>query len=180
LKPQIEKKNKIVQELATMATQAHIGILADFTGLTVRSMGQLRRMVKEASGEVKVVKNTLLTRAAAAPGSLLAPLTSQFTGPNALTLGYADPVALAKILVKFAQEQPLLKIKGGALGGQVLSVQDIEALSKLPGREVLLAQLLGLLQGVPTALVMVLAGVIRKLLHVLEAIKAQKEKAVSN
>ena len=71
------------------------------------------------------------------------------TGPNALTLGYDDPVAVTKVLIKFAQEQPLFKIKGGVLGGQALTPQGLEAPSKLPAREVLLAQLLGVLQGVP-------------------------------
>jgi large subunit ribosomal protein L10 len=78
------------------------------------------------------------------------------------------------VLIKFAQDKPQLAIKGGALGGQALSVQDLEALSKLPAREVLLAQLLGVLQGVPTALVTVLAGVIRNLLNVLVALKDKK------
>ncbi len=173
LKPQIEKKEKIVRDIQEKVAQAQIGILADFTGLSVSALGQLRRQVKEVSGEVKVAKNTLLKRAAAIDGSLIASLTSQMTGPNALTLGFADPVALAKTLVKFAQEKPLFKIKGGAMGSQVLTRQDIDTLSKLPGREVLLAQLLGVMQGVPTALVTVLTGVIRNLLNLLVARKEQ-------
>ncbi len=107
---------------------------------------------------------------------------SHFTGPNAITLGYADPVALAKILTKFAQEKPQLAIKAAVLGGQVLTVKELEALSKLPSREVLLAQLLGVLQGVPTALVTVLAGVIRGLLNVLVAYRdkrAESEETVA-
>ena len=97
-----------------------------------------------------------------------------FTGPNALTLGYADPVALAKIMTKFAQEKPQLEIKAAVLSGQLLSAKDLEALSKLPAREVLLAQFLGVLNGVPTALVTVLAGVIRNLLNVLVAYQDKK------
>ena len=119
------------------------------------------------------MKNTLLRRAAA-DDSPIGPLLSHFTGPNAITLGYADPVALAKILTKFAQEKPQLEIKAAVLGGQVLTAKDLEALSKLPSREVLLAQLLGVLQGVPTALVTVLAGVIRNLLNVLVAYRDKR------
>lgn len=166
-------KAEVIQELREKAARAQIGILADFTGLKVGELTQLRRQVKEADGELKVAKNTLLTRAAGGD-SLLAPLTDQFVGPNAVVFGYADPVALAKLLVKFAQDKPLLKIKGGVLSGQVLTPKDIESLSKLPSREVLLAQLLGALQAVPTRLVMVLAGVLRGLLNVLVAIKDQK------
>jgi large subunit ribosomal protein L10 len=169
----IKAKEKVVQEIQAKVAKSQIGILADFKGLKVEDMTRLRRQVHEADGELKVVKNTMLTRAAAGE-SPMAPLTSQFVGPNALTLGYGDPVALTKVLIKFAQERPQLQIKAGVLGDQVLSAKDLEALSKLPGKEVLLAQLLGVLQGVPTALVMVLSGVIRNLLYALNAIKDQK------
>jgi ribosomal protein L10 len=83
-------------------------------------------------------------------------------------------VTVTKVLIKFAQEKPQLVIKAGALGGQALTVKDLEALSKLPAREVLLGQLLGVLQGVPTGLVTVLAGVIRNLLNMLVALKDKK------
>ena len=173
LKPQIQKKATIVEELRDKAARAQVGFLADFTGLPVEAMTQLRRQVKEAGGELKVAKNTLLRRAAG-DASLLSPVAEGLKGPNALVLGYADPVVLAKLLVKFSQDRPLFKLKGGVLTGQTLTPQDVEALSKLPGREVLLAQLLGVLQGVPQGLVTVLAGVIRGLLNVLTAIRDQK------
>jgi large subunit ribosomal protein L10 len=173
LKPQIEKKAKIVQDIQERVGKAQIGILADFTGLKVDSMTQLRRQVKEAGGELRVTKNTLLKRAAG-EGSLIEPLSGNLTGPNALVLGYEDPVALARFLVKFARDKPFLKIKGGVIGGQTLTTQEVEALSKLPAREVLLAQLLGLLQATPQALVTVLSGVIRNFLNVLVALRDQK------
>ena len=168
-----QQKAEVVQHIQEKAAKAQIGILTDFKGLKVEDMTRLRRQLQEVSGELTVVKNTLLRRAGI-DDALLAPLLSHSTGPNALTLGYADPVALTKVLIKFAQDKPQLAIKGGALGGQALSVQDLEALSKLPAREVLLAQLLCVLQGVPTALVTVLAGVIRNLLNVLVALKDKK------
>lgn len=166
-------KAEVVQELKEKAARAQICVLTDFTGLKVESLAQLRQQLKEAQGELKVAKNTLLRRAAA-NDSLLTLLADRFEGPNAVAFGYADPVAVAKLLVKFAQEKPLLKIKGGVLAGQVLAPKDIEALSKLPPREVLLAQLLGVMQAVPRGLVTVLAGVLRGLLNVLVAIKDQK------
>jgi len=173
LKPQIEKKEKIVQDLQAKVSRAQIGILADFTGLKVDAMTQLRRQVKEAGGELKVAKNTLLKRAAG-EDSLIAPMAGRLTGPNALVLGYEDPVALAKLLIKFAQDKPLLIIKGGVMPGQTLTAKEVDALSKLPAREVLLGQLLGVLQGVPQALVTVLSGVLRNFLNVLTAIRDQK------
>ena len=174
----IKEKDKIVQEIREKVSRSQIGILTDFKGLKVEDMTRLRRQLHETSAELKVVKNTLLRRAAA-DDSPIGPLLSKFTGPNALTLGYADPVALAKIMTKFAQEKPQLEIKAAVLGGQLLSPKDLEALSKLPAREVLLAQFLGLLNGVPTALVTVLAGVIRNLLNVLVAYKDQKAESAA-
>ena len=169
----IKEKDKIVQEIREKVSRSQIGILTDFKGLKVEDMTRLRRQLHDTSAELKVVKNTLLRRAAA-DDSPMGPLLSKFTGPNALTLGYADPVALAKIMTKFSQEKPQLEIKAAVLSGQLLSAKDLEALSKLPAREVLLAQFLGLLNGVPTALVTVLAGVIRNLLNVLVAYRDQK------
>lgn len=169
----IKEKAKIVEEIREKASRSQIGILTDFKGLKVEEMTRLRRQLQDASAELQVVKNTLLRRAAA-DDSPIGPMLSHFTGPNALTLGYADPVALAKIMTKFAQDKPQLEIKAAVLSGQLLSAKDLEALSKLPSREVLLAQFLGLLQGVPTALVTVLAGVIRNLLNVLVAYRDKK------
>ena len=163
------EKEEIVQDLQERIGRSQFNILADFTGLKVEEMTRLRRQIREADGELRVVKNTMLERAAAGD-SPMAPLSSQFVGPNAVTFSYGDPVALAKVLVKFAQGQPKFKLKAGVLSGQVLTAQEMEALSKLPDREILLAQFLGVLQGVPTALVTVLAGVIRNLLNVLVAI----------
>jgi len=169
----IKEKAKIVEEIREKVLRSQIGILTDFKGLKVEEMTRLRRQLQDASAELQVVKNTLLRRAAA-DDSPIGPLLAHFTGPNALTLGYADPVALAKIMTKFAQEKPQLEIKGAVLGGQLLSAKDLEALSKLPPKEVLLAQFLRVLNGVPTALVTVLAGVIRNLLNVLVAYKDKK------
>jgi large subunit ribosomal protein L10 len=170
------EKAEIVQAIQEKVARSQIGILTDFKGLKVEDMTRLRRQLQEAGAELRVVKNTLLRRAGA-DDSPLAPLVSHATGPNALTLGYADPVTVAKVLIKFAHEKPQLIIKAGALGGQALTPKDLEALSKLPAREVLLSQLLGVLQGVPTGLVTVLAGVIRNLLNVLVALKDKKAEA---
>jgi large subunit ribosomal protein L10 len=168
-----QEKAEIVQAIQEKGAKSQIGILTDFKGLKVEDMTRLRRQLQESDAELTVVKNTLL-RLAGADDSPLAPLISHATGPNALTLGYADPVTVTKVLIKFAHEKPQLVIKAGALGGKALTLKDLEALSKLPAREVLLAQLLGALQSVPQGLVTVLAGVIRNLLNVLVALKDKK------
>ncbi len=173
-KPQIQEKAAIVQEIRKKVDQSQLNILADYQGLKVEDLNRLRRLLQEIHGEITVVKNTLLERAAGGE-SPIAPLVTYFTGPNALALAYQDPVAVAKVLIKFAQEKPQFKLKAGAIGGQLISPQEIDALSKLPAKEVLMAQLLGVMKGVPTALVTVLSGVIRNLLNVLVAMKDQKE-----
>ncbi|MBM4293715.1 MAG: 50S ribosomal protein L10 [Deltaproteobacteria bacterium] len=170
----MQEKAAIVREIQEKAGQAQLNILANFQGLKVEDLNRLRRQLQEIQGEITVVKNTLLERAAGGE-SPIAPLMAHFTGPNSLTLAYQDPVAVAKILIKFAQEKPQFKLKAGVMGGALLLPPDIEALSKLPAKEVLLAQLLGVMKGVPTALVTVLSGVIRNLLNVLVALKEQKE-----
>jgi large subunit ribosomal protein L10 len=167
------EKAEIVQGIQEKVAKSRIGILTDFTGLKVEDMTRLRRQLHESAAELTVVKNTLLRRAAT-DESPISPLMPHFTGPNALALGYEDPVAVTKVLIKFAQEKPQLQIKAGVLRGQALSFKDLEVLSKLPAREVLLAQLLGVMQGVPQSLVTVLSGVIRNLLNVLVAMRDKK------
>lgn len=173
-----EGKTEIVQEIQQRIERSQISILSDFTGLKVEELTKLRRQLQEAGGELKVVKNTLIRRAAGGD-SPIAPLDPHFKGPNAVTFGYQDPVAVAKVLIKFAQDKPLFKVKVGVMSGQLLSPADLDSLSKLPAREVLMAQLLGVLQGVPTALVTVLSGVIRNFMNVLVAVKDQKGATVA-
>ncbi len=127
-----QQKAEIVQAIQEKVSRSQIGILTDFKGLKVEDMTRLRRQLQESDAELTVVKNTLL-RLAGADDSPLAPLLSHATGPNALTLGYADPVTVTKVLIKFAKEKPQLVIKAGALGGQALTLKDLEALSTAPG-----------------------------------------------
>jgi large subunit ribosomal protein L10 len=121
--------------------RSQIGIIAHFKGLKVEEMTRLRRQLQESSAEPKVVKNTLLRRAAA-DDSPIGPLLSHFTGPNALTLGYAPGGP--------CRDHDLVRPGEATVGDQgcraersILSAKDLEPLSKLPFREVLLAQLLG-------------------------------------
>lgn len=167
------QKQEVVANLREKLAQAQLGILTEFQGLKVAEITQLRRELKAAGGELQVVKNTLLKLAAAEHKA--AALEDYLKGPTAIALGFGDPVAVAKVLAQFVKDKPdNLKIKAGVLGSSVLSAQDIIEMSKLPSREVLLAKLLGTMQGVPTALVNVLAGVIRKFLYTLRAIEEKR------
>lgn len=168
-----EEKAEIVQELGGKFAKAKLAVLTDYRGMTVSSLQELRRELRQNSAEIKVAKNTLLHRAV--EGTPFEPLRDHLQGNTALTLAESDPVAPAKILVKFAKDNPKLVIKSAVLEGKVLSAEDLTALSKLPGINELRAQLLGLMLAVPTGFVRVLNGVPQKAVYLLQAIKEQKE-----
>jgi large subunit ribosomal protein L10 len=168
-----EKKNEVVAALQEKLGRAEFNILTDFKGLKVAEFTQLRRELKEAGGELAVVKNTLLKLAAG--DSTTASLENFLVGPTAIVLGYQNPVEIAKIVAKYAKDKPdNFILKAGVLGQSVLTDKDVVELAKMPSREVLLAKLLGALQGVPTSLVSVLSGILRQLLYTLKAIEEKK------
>lgn len=171
-----EKKSQVVTALQEKLGRAEFNVLTDFKGLKVSEFTQLRRELKEAGGELAVVKNTLLKLAAA--DSETAALTQYLVGPTAIVLGYQNPVEIAKIVAKYAKDKPdNFILKAGVLGKSVLTDKDVVELAKMPPREVLLAKLLGALQGVPTSLVSVLSGILRQLLYTLKAIEEKKAEA---
>jgi len=150
-------------------------VLADFTGLTVASISEFRSKCREQRVEFRVVKNRLAKRAAAeAECSVLDEL---FKGPTGIAFGLDSPVEPAKVLVEFAKENDQLVIKGGFLDGKVLSTSEVEALSKIPGREVLLSMLLRAMQGPTTGVVSCLSGVMRNFVGVLDAVAKKKAEA---
>ena len=133
-----------VQEIQDDLGRATVAVVAEYRGLSVTQMNRFRRAVREAEGRCRVAKNTLAKRAVAA--SRYEPLAPMLRGPLALIIGFKDPVAIAKLAVKFAEELPKLEIKGAVLDGQVLPPTEVKALATLPAREIVMAQLLGLLQ----------------------------------
>ena len=168
-----DEKASIVDDLSSKFSKAKIAIVTDYKGLKVPVFQEIRRELKKNNAEIQVAKNTLLRLAV--KGTAYEILGEHFKGTTALTVSYDDPVASAKALVDFIKTNPQMEIKGAALDGRSLTADDITALSKLPSREVLLAQMLSVMQAVPTNFVQVLAGVPRKLLYLLQAVKDQKE-----
>ncbi len=171
----LTEKQAIVQALQEKMAKAQVVISTDYKGLNVESMSALRRKLRDAGCEYFVAKNTLLVRASENTDAAL--LQDRFKGPTAVAMNYDDPVAPAKVLTEFAKENNKLEIKAGVMGGKVLSLEDIKALADLPSREVLLAQLLSALNGVPTSFVRVLNGTLSNFMNVLQAVKDQKEAA---
>jgi large subunit ribosomal protein L10 len=170
-----EEKASVVQDLSDKIAKAKIAIVTDYRGLTVNRMQDLRRQLKQSNAEIKVAKNTLLSRAV--QGTPYELLREHLQGTSAITVSYGDPVASAKILTDFVKDNPQLEVKSAALGGKALTAADLLALSKLPSKEILLGQLLGVMQAVPTSFVRVLNGVPQKMVYLLQALKDQKEQA---
>ncbi len=171
----IEDKQQIVEDLRERFSKSAIIVLTDYKGLDVAAMNDLRRRLRAEEIEYRVVKNTLLIRASADNDGVL--IQDFFKGPSAVALSYDDPVAPAKVLTQFAKDNKKLEIKVGVMNGKVLDADAINALAKLPSREVLLGQLLSALNAVPTSFVRTIAEVPRGFVNVLAAIKDQKEAA---
>ncbi len=167
------ENEKVVEALHEKFSKARAMLLTDFRGLNMPAMNELRGQLRGASVEYRVVKNTLMSRAA--DGTDMALLKEHFLGPCAVVLSYEDPVAPARILMKFSEDNSALQVKAGVVEGQVVDVAGIRRLSKLPSHEVLLAQLLSLMNAPVTGLVTVLNGVLRDFMSVLGAIRQQKE-----
>jgi large subunit ribosomal protein L10 len=172
---QIDEKKKIVEDLREIFLKSKVLIVTDYKGLNVTTINELRRKLREADVEYKVVKNSFLVRASEDTDVSL--IAENFKGPSAIAISYDDPVAPAKVLMQFANDNAKLEIKAGVMDGKALDLSAIKALSELPSQEVLLGKLLSVLNGVPTSLVIALSDMPKKLLNVLNAVKEQKEAA---
>lgn len=140
----IEGKQAQVDELAKKFESAMSFVVVDYRGLTVAETTELRKQLRESGVDMRVVKNTLLRRAADAAG--IEGLEDVFVGPTAVAFSEEEVVAPAKIMVEFAEKAPVLEVKGGYMEGKVVSVETIEEVAKLPNREGLLSMLLSVLQ----------------------------------
>lgn len=167
-----ESKELQVKELHDKFSRARAGIFADYKGLSVQEITELRGMLRDAGVELKVVKNTLA--AIAAKGTSFESASKYFTGPTSLAISYKDPVAPAKIIVSYAKKDEKLNIKAGVVEGNLIDLEGIKRLSELPPKEVLLAKALASMKSPASNLVGVLQGVIRKFVYTLKAIEAKK------
>ncbi|HHV64528.1 MAG TPA: 50S ribosomal protein L10 [Peptococcaceae bacterium] len=170
--PNYEEKQKIVEEIKQKFQNSTGVVLADYRGLTVAEVTALRVQMREAGVEYKVLKNTMVRRAANEIG--IEGLDPFLEGPTALAFS-ADPVAPAKILTEFTKKNKNLTIKAGVLEGKVIGPEKIKDLANLPSREVLLSQVLAGMQAPLQGMVNVLQGPIRKLVYALEEVRKLKE-----
>lgn len=166
------EKQQEVERLKDSFSRAKSAIVADYRGLTVSQMNDVRNKLREADVELRVTKNTMAR--IAIKGTDSEALAESLVGPTAIAFSYDDPVAGARILKKLTDEYEKLGLKGGILGDKFMAEADIAALSKLPTKEVLLGQLLSVMNGPMSGFVTVLSGNQRKLVQVLAAIRDQK------
>jgi large subunit ribosomal protein L10 len=167
------EKAQLVGELRDRFKQATVAMLAIPQGLSVAEVQQLRHALREAGGEYKVAKNTLARRAI--QDTAFASLNDLLQGPSGLVLGYADPVTVAKALVRYAESTDKLSIKGGVLDQRLLEPAAVTQLAKLPSREVLLGSLLGLLQAPAAQLLRTIQEPAARLARLLDQVRAGRE-----
>lgn len=140
----IAKKAEQVELIAEKMKAAASIVVVDSRGLTVEQDTNLRRSLRESDVEFKVIKNSILTRAAEKAG--LEDLKELFVGPSAVAFSNEDVIAPAKVISDFAKDAEALEIKGGSVDGKFTSVEEINALAKLPNKEGMLSMLLSVLQ----------------------------------
>ena len=168
-----EEKATTVATLHERFKKATVTLLATSQGLNVTKLQQLRRAVKQAGGEYKVAKNTFMRRALQDTG--FTALQDRLEGPIGLVFGYADPVALTKALVRFAEENEKLSIKAAVLDGKVLEPATVSELAKMPGRDALLSTLLRLMQAPAVQLLRTVQEPGARLVRALDRIRERRE-----
>ena len=153
------EKQAVIDEVTALAAQAQTLVIAEYRGITVADMTRLRSQAREKGVNLSVLKNTLARRAVT--GSAFEVVSDQMTGP--LIYGFStDAVAAAKVVSDFAKTNDKLVIRGGAFAGKALDVNGVKQLANIPTKEVLLAQLCGLLMSPMSRTAVVLGALAAK------------------
>ncbi len=170
----LEQKKAAVSEVTDAIATAQAGVLAEYRGLTVTELSELRSAAREAGVYVKVIKNTLARRAV--KGSGFECLSDHFIGPVIFSTS-EDPVAVAKVMSKYTKQFEDLNITAGAMNGELMDASTIGELAKLPGREELLGKLVATLNAPMQKLVQTMNEVPAKFVRTLAAVADSKEAA---
>ena len=171
-----QDKAAVIEEVSSMVAGAGSIIVAEYRGLSVQAVTELRANARKEGVQLRVLKNTLVRRAVA--GTPYEGLSDKFVGP--LVYGFsADPVAAAKVLVSFAKKNDTLVLKAGAMPGNVLDVAGIEQLATMPSREELLAKLMATMNEPVAKFVRTLNEVPARFVRTVAAVRDAKEKAAA-
>ena len=169
-----EEKAAVIEEVSVQVATAGSIILAEYRGLTVEKITQLRKQARESGVYLRVLKNTLVRRAV--KDTPYEKLADQMVGPLMYGIS-ADPVAPAKLIASFAKANDQLVVKGGAMPNVVMDVAGVQALATMPSREELLAKLLGTMQAPVATFVRTLNEVPTKFVRGLAAVRDKQEAA---
>ncbi|MDP2604292.1 MAG: 50S ribosomal protein L10 [Deltaproteobacteria bacterium] len=151
---------------------AKMAIVTEYRGLTVAQMTRLRREIRQASGEYQVIKNTLVRRAL--KDTAYGDLERLLQGPNGWVFAYDDPVMLTKALVKFANDNDKLAIKGGVFEGQFMDSAKVKILAQMPSKPELQAKLLAMINAPATQLVRLIQEPGARVVRLLETLRKGK------
>lgn len=162
------EKTALVEDLSSSFGRASIALVSEYRGMTAAESTEMRKRLRAVRGEMRIAKNTLVRHAI--KGTKFEALDTNLGGQISLILSYEDPVVLAKTFTGFGPLGEKLKLRGAVLDGKVLTAPEVEALSKLPSREVIFGQLLGLLNAPATQLVRLLNEPGSYLARVIDAI----------
>jgi large subunit ribosomal protein L10 len=171
----LEDKKALVAEVAEVAAKAQSVVAAEYRGLTVTQMTELRAKARKSGVYMRVVKNTLARKALA--GTSFESVGPKLKGPLVLAFSKDDPGAAARVVKDFAKANDKLVATLVSLGGAVLSAKDLDAVANLPTREQALAMLMGTLKAPAQKLVSTMAAVPSKLVRTLAAVRDQKQAA---
>ncbi len=170
--PRPEKVQE-VDELKEILQSSTAAILADYRGLNVKTMSTLRKRLRESDGGIRIVKNTLLKRAA--DGMPAEKLVEDLEGPTALAYTTGDAANVAKTLTGFIREFRQMTIKGGLAEGHIMGPEQITALAALPPRQMLIAQVVGGLQGPVASFVSTMQQLYGGLVYTLQGVADKKK-----
>lgn len=171
----IEQKKAVVAEVAEVASAAYSAIAAEYRGLTVGEMTELRAKAREAGVYVRVVKNSLARRAV--ENTDFECMKDELTGPLVIAFSQEDPGAAARVIKDFAKDHSKLVVKVVSIGGKLLAVSDLEALSKMPTYEQAVSMLMAVMKAPVEKLARTINEVPGKLVRTVAAIRDAKEAA---
>ncbi len=171
----LEDKKAIVAEVNEAASSALAAVLADYHGLTVEQMTDLRKRARESGVYLRVVRNTLLKRAV--EGTEYECIQTALIGPTILAFSQEDPGSAARLVQDFAKENKQLEVKALSVGGQLLAADQIDVLAKLPTKDQAISMLMSVMQAPVAKLARTLNEVPGKLVRTIAAVRDQKQEA---
>ncbi len=167
-------KQDLVREINTRFKASPNVMVIEYKGLSVKEMQSLRKQLKQVNAELRVIKNSLLR--IASKETLIENISDLFDGPTAVAICAGDPAPVAKVFVDSVRAYPAVQLKGGVVDGKVIGSEDVTRLSKLPSKEILLSQFVGMLSNPIANFIGVLGELQRNLVYMLSSLKELKEK----